>query len=89
MEYIKYTICIIIILITFYFAQLSNRMQNKSLRKMQNELKLNDNIITYSGLTGKIIEILEDRVVIETNPDKIKLSIEKWAVAGIDERNIY
>ena len=55
---------------------------------MQEELKKGDRVITYSGLSGKIEEILEDRVIINVNPDNIKLSIEKWAIAGIDDRKI-
>ena len=36
-----------------------------------------------------IVEVLEDRIIVELNPDKVRISIEKWAVAGIDERDIY
>ena len=55
---------------------------------MQDELKKGDKIITYSGLSGTIEEILEDRIILSTNPDNVKISIEKWAVAGIDDRDI-
>lgn len=88
MEYVKYIICIISILIIFYFAQLSSRNQNKQIKKMQDELKKGDKIITYSGFSGLIEEVLEDRVIVEINPSKIKVSIEKWAIAGIDDRDI-
>ena len=89
MNYISFIICALCILIIFYFGQLAQNSQNKKIKKMQNELKIGDKIITYSGLTGVIQEVLEDRIIIQTNPDKIKLSIEKWAIAGIDDRNIY
>lgn len=88
MEYLKFMICVICILIIFYFGQYSNNKQNKKIKKMQNELKIGDKIITYSGLTGTIAEIMEDRVIIETNPDMLKMSIEKWAIAGVDDRKI-
>lgn len=55
---------------------------------MQDDLKEGDKVITYTGLSGTIEKILEDRIIIKTRPDNIKLSIEKWAVAGIDDRNI-
>ncbi len=89
MEYIKFIICTIFILIVFYFVQISNSKQNKKIKKMQDDLKIGDKVVTYSGLTGIVIQILEDRIILQTNPDKINLSIEKWAVAGIDDRNIY
>ena len=89
MEYIKFIICILAILIIFYFAMLPNRNQNKKLKEMQEKLKIGDKIITYSGLSGVVVEVFEDRVIIELNPDKHRISIEKWAVAGLDERDIY
>lgn len=88
MEYIKFIICIICILIIFYFANISNRKQNKKIKEMQNQLKCGDKIITYAGLSGIITEVKDDRVIIQTNPDNIKISIEKWAIAGIDDRDI-
>ena len=88
MEYIKFIICIIVILIIFYFVQIQNKMQNKKLKQLQDNLKIGDKIITYSGLTGIVVEVLEDRVIIELNPDKHRTSIEKWAVAGLDDRDI-
>lgn len=87
-EYVKFIICIISILLIFYFAQCSTRKQNKELKKMQDELKKGDKIITYSGFSGIVDEVLEDNVIIEINPSKIKVSIEKWAIAGIDDRSI-
>ena len=87
-EYIKYIIWIVLILIIFYFAYLSSKKQNKKIKEVQDSTKVGDKIITYSGLSGVVVEVLEDRVVIEANPDKVKLSIEKWAIAGLDDRDI-
>lgn len=55
---------------------------------MQDNLKKGDKVITYTGLSGIIEEVLEDRIILKTYPDDVKLSIEKWAVAGIDDRTI-
>ena len=35
-----------------------------------------------------IEEILEDRVILKLYPDDVKVSIEKWAIAGLDDRYI-
>ena len=88
MEYIKFIVCVIVILIIFYFVQIQNKNQNKRIKQLQDNLKIGDKIITYSGLTGTIVEVLEDRIIIELNPERNKVSIEKWAVAGLDDRDI-
>ena len=88
MEYIGTFVTAIIVILVFYLAQIPARRQDKELKKMQDELKIKDRIITYSGLCGEIEEVLEDRVILKTEPDKIRISVEKWAVAGIDERTL-
>ncbi len=81
-------ITVFLLLGLYYITTMPRRKQAKEIKKMQENLKKGDKIITYTGLSGKVEEVLEDRIIISANPDKIKLSIEKWAVAGLDDRNI-
>ena len=81
-------VVIVIILLIYYISFAERRKQEKVVKKMQDELKKGDKIVTYSGLTGEIVKIEDDKITLETNPDKVKLTIEKWAVAGLDDRNI-
>ena len=78
----------IIVLIIYYAGTWQRRKQQKEQLEMQNNLKQGDKIITFSGLSGVVEEVLDDRVIISCNPEKIKVSIEKWAIAGLDDRNI-
>lgn len=88
MEYIQFIITIIIILVLFYIANYAKRKQDKELKKMQDELKEGDKIVTYSGMAGVVSKVLEDRIILKTYPNEIEISIEKWAVAGLDDRTI-
>ncbi len=81
-------VTVILLLILYYLSILPRKKQEKEIKKMQDDLKKGDKVITYTGLSGTIDEILEDRIILITNPDKVKLSIEKWAIAGIDDRQI-
>ena len=81
-------ITVFLLLGLYYLMMIPRKKQAKEIEKMQKELKKGDNIITYSGLSGTIDEVLEDRIILITNPDKIKHTNEKWAVAGIDDRKI-
>lgn len=81
-------ITILLIIGLYYLTLLPRKKQEKEIKKMQDDLKKGDKVITYTGLSGTIEEVLDDRIVIKTRPDNIKLSIEKWAIAGIDDRNI-
>ena len=87
MEYINIIITVLLILFIFYLAQQQKKRQEKQLKQMQDELKIGDRIITYSGLSGVIEEVSKEQVIIKINPEEnIRISIEKWAVAGIDDR---
>ena len=77
-----------IILLIYYIPYSQQKRQDKEIKKMQDNLKKGDKVITYSGLSGTIEKIEEDKVIINTNPDKVKLAIEKWAIAGLDDRTV-
>lgn len=79
-------VTVILLLILYYISIMPKKRQEKEIKKMQEGLKKGDKIITYSGLSGVIEEINDDKIIVLTNPDNIKLTIEKWAVAGIDDR---
>lgn len=88
MEYIQFIVTIIIILVIFYIANVQNKKQQNELKKMQSEIKKDDRITTYSGLSGIVSEVMEDRVILKLYPNMTEVSIEKWAIAGLDDRKI-
>lgn len=77
-----------LLLLLYYLAMLPKKRQQKEIKKMQSELKKGDKVITYSGLSGIIEDIIDDRIILSAYPDNIKISVEKWAIAGIDDRKI-
>ena len=87
-QYIQIIITALIILAIYYFFEWQRKKQNEQTKKMQNEIKVGDKIITYTGLSGVVSEVLEDRIIQKTNPKEYEVSIEKWAIAGIDDRSI-
>lgn len=87
-QYINFAVTIILILIIFWFAESQKKSQDKKIKKMQDSIKVNDKIVTYTGLSGIVKEVLEDRVIIKLNPSEVEVSIEKWAIAGLDDRVI-
>ena len=43
---------------------------------MLNSLKLNDEIMTKGGIVGKITSIEDDYILLQTGPDRAKLSFQ-------------
>jgi len=75
-----------ILLVIYYFSTWQQKKQAKLLKKMQEEIKENDKIITFSGLSGKVVSTSKDYVVVQLHPDDTKVTIERWAIAEIDQR---
>jgi len=57
------------------------------LRQMQQEIKVNDKVITFTGLSGVVTEATDEYVVVKLRPDNICVTIERWAIAELDERS--
>lgn len=87
MNILNLGITVVMVLVVFAFVYFPKKKENELLKKMQEELKEGDKIITYSGLSGTISKIeKEEKVWVKLYPKDIEVSIEKWAIAGIDER---
>lgn len=81
-------VLVVIILVIYYASMWPRKKQEKELKKMQDNLKEGDKIVTFSGLSGVVDKIVEDRIIVKLYPNGNKISIEKWAIAGIDDRSI-
>ena len=72
---------IVLIIIVFYFFMIRPQMKKaKEQKKFREGLKKGDKIVTIGGLHGKIAEIQETTIIIETEGG-IKLRFEKSAVS--------
>lgn len=72
------------ILVVFYGVLIiPEKKRRKTYNNMLSELKVNDRIITRSGLIGKIVIIEKDNVVIEVEPDNVRLTFSKQGIASL------
>lgn len=76
-----------LIILVFYFLVI--RPQNRQLdahKKMISSLQKGDNILTKSGIYGKIVEVEEQLCVIEI-ADKVKVRMSRESIAGVIRQN--
>ncbi|MFI0426501.1 MAG: preprotein translocase subunit YajC [Flavobacterium sp.] len=72
---------LVLMIAVFYFLLIRPQQQRaKKEKAFENGLKVGDKIITKSGIHGKIAEMTDDTVVIETMAGKIKM--EKSAISS-------
>jgi preprotein translocase subunit YajC len=72
---------LVLMIAVFYFLLIRPQQQRaKKEKAFENGLKAGDRIITKSGIHGKIAEMNDDTVVLETMAGKIKM--EKSAISS-------
>lgn len=76
---------IVLIVVLMYFVMISpQRKKQKEEQRMRNSIRVGDEITTIGGICGRVLNIKEDSLVIETGADRSKMTIKKWAIQSCD-----
>jgi preprotein translocase subunit YajC len=72
-----------VIAVFYFMIILPQKKRDKKTREMLNALNVGDNIITIGGIAGKVINIKDDEIAIETGIKRTEIMIMRWAVKEI------
>ena len=73
-------IMLVLILVVFYFFMIRPQMKKqKELKKFREGLKAGDKIVSIGGIHGKILEVSDSTVLVQSEGTKLRL--EKSAVS--------
>ena len=73
---------LILMFVIFWFLLIRPQQKRaKAHKQMLSELKRGDNVITSSGIIGRILEIDDEQVLLESADSKIRIS--RGAIGGI------
>lgn len=81
-----YTILMLVVMLgIFYFMLIRpENKRKKQQEQMRSALKTGDQITTIGGITGTVVNIKDDRFVIETGADQVRIELMKWALSTND-----
>lgn len=72
---------LVILIIVFYFMLIRpQKKRDAEVKAMRESLKTGDEVLTIGGIKGKIVQVKEDYVIIETSGEKSKMEIMKWGI---------
>lgn len=78
-------IMLVLMIGVFYFMLIRpENKRKKEAEQLRSTLKNGDNITTIGGITGTVVDVKEDRFVIETGADRVRLELMKWALSSND-----
>jgi len=71
------------IVIMYLIIFLPQRRRDKKAKEMLNALQVGNSIVTIGGISGKVLNIKDDEVTIETGIERTRICMKKWAVKEV------
>ena len=76
-------IMIVAMLGIFYFMLIRpENKRKKEAEQTRNSVKTGDEITTIGGIVGKVVNVKDDKIVIETGADQVRIELMKWAISS-------
>ena len=68
--------------VVFYFLLIRpENKRKKEAEAQRSSIKTGDKIVTIGGITGVVVDVKEDKFVLETGADRVRLELAKWALS--------
>lgn len=63
------------------------KKRDKETQAMRNSIQVGDEVVTAGGIVGRVVNIKEDTIVLETGSDRSKIRVKRWAVQSNESIN--
>lgn len=71
--------------IIYFMIFRPQKKREKKSKEMLDALIVGDTITTIGGIVGKVINIKDDEVTIETSVEKSKIQFKKWGIKDVNK----
>ena len=74
---------LVMMIAVFYFMLIRpENKRKKEAEQMRSAVKKGDEIVTIGGIVGKVVDVKEKNIVLETGADQVRIEFEKWAISS-------
>ena len=81
-DMISTIIMLAIMLAVFYFMLIRpENKRKKEAESMRSAVKVGDKITTIGGIVGTVVSVKDDKIVVETSADQVRIEFAKWALS--------
>ena len=75
-------IMLVVMVAVFYFLLIRpENKRKKEAEQMRSNVKNGDQITTIGGIVGTVVNVKDDKFVIETSADQVRIEFAKWALS--------
>ena len=72
----------VVMVAIFYFILIRpENKRKKEAQKMREAVKVGDKVVTIGGIVGTVVNVKDERFVMETSADQVRIEFEKWALS--------
>lgn len=69
----------------FYFMLIRpENKRKKEAEQTRKDTKVGDQVTTIGGIVGKVVSVRDDKFVMETSADQVRIEFTKWAISSND-----
>ena len=74
---------LVMMIAVFYFMLIRpENKRKKEAEQTRNSVKTGDEIVTIGGICGTVVNVKEDKLVIETGADQVRIELMKWSISS-------
>ena len=75
-------VMIVAMIAVFYFLLIRpENKRKKEAEQLRSALKVGDVVTTIGGVVGKVVSVKEEKFVLETSADQVRIEFQKWALS--------
>ena len=76
-------VMMVLMIAIFYFMLIRpENKRKKEAEEMRSAVKKGDKIVTIGGIVGTVVDVKENKIVLETGADQVRIEFEKWAISS-------
>jgi len=74
---------LVMMLAIMYFVMIRpENKRKKEAEEMRSAVKKGDKVVTIGGITGTVVDVKDNKFVLETGADQVRIEFEKWALSS-------
>ena len=77
---------VIMIAVFYFFMIRPENKRKKKAQEMRDNLAVGDTVTTIGGIIGKVVNVKENAIVIETSEDRVRMQLTKWSVSSVGKQ---
>ena len=71
------------VVVGYFLIYRPNKKRKKQEEELKNSIMLGDEVTTIGGIVGKVVNIKDDNITVETSIDKTLMEFKNWAIRDV------